>query len=108
MCRRASTTGGSPRSVPGGSRFVRRARPPAYDRRLLGGKAVLIAVALLLAVPACAAAKDRIVLTGPVVVGPTETVGNVVAFDGNVTNRGRVTSDVVAFNGDVRVPGRVG
>jgi hypothetical protein len=75
----------------------------------VGRKAVLIAVALLLALPACAAAKDRIVITGPVLVGPTETVGNVVAFDGNVTIRGRVTSDVVAFNGDVRVPGgRVG
>lgn len=75
----------------------------------MGRKAVLIAVALLLALPACAAAKDRIVITGPVLVGPTETVGNVVAFDGNVTIRGRVTSDVVAFNGDVRVPGgRVG
>jgi hypothetical protein len=69
----------------------------------------LIAVALVLAVPASAAAKDRIVLTGPVVVGSTETVSNVVAFDGSVTIRGRVTSDVVAFNGDVRVPGgRVG
>jgi hypothetical protein len=76
---------------------------------VVGRKAILIAVALLLALPACAAAKDRIVLTGPVLVGPTETVGNVVAFDGNVTIRGRVTSDVVAFNGDVRVPGgRVG
>jgi hypothetical protein len=75
----------------------------------VGWKAVLIAVALVLAVPASAAAKDRIVLTGPVVVGPTESVGNVVAFDGNVTIRGRVTSDIVAFNGDVRVPGgRVG
>jgi hypothetical protein len=87
---------------------VQRAPPPAYDRPLLSRKAVLIGLALLLAVPASAAAKDRIVLTGPVVVGPTETVGNVVAFDGNVTIRGRVTSDVVAFNGDVRVPGRVG
>jgi hypothetical protein len=75
----------------------------------VGWKAVLIAVALVLGVPASAAAKDRIVLTGPVVVGSTETVGNVIAFDGNVTIRGRVTSDVVAFNGDVRVPGgRVG
>jgi hypothetical protein len=75
----------------------------------VGWKALLIAVALVLAVPASAAAKDRIVLTGPVVVGSTETVSNVVAFDGSVTIRGRVTSDVVAFNGDVRVPGgRVG
>jgi hypothetical protein len=75
----------------------------------VGLKALLIAVALVLAVPASAAAKDRIVLTGPVVVGSTETVSNVVAFDGSVTIRGRVTSDVVAFNGDVRVPGgRVG
>jgi hypothetical protein len=76
---------------------------------MVGRKAVLIAVTLLFALPACAAAKDRIVITGPVLVGPTETVGTVVAFDGNVTIRGRVTSDVVAFNGDVRVPGgRVG
>jgi hypothetical protein len=75
----------------------------------MGRKAVLIVVALVLAVPTSAAAKTRIVLSGPVVVGPTETVSDVVAFDGDVTIRGHVTSDVVAFNGDVRVPGgRVG
>ena len=63
---------------------------------------------MLLALPATASAdgpKDQVVLTGNVVVGPNETAGTIVVFDGPVTIRGLVTGDVVAFHGPVRVLG---
>lgn len=44
-------------------------------------------------------------ITGNVVVGPAQTAGTIVIFDGPVTIRGHVTGDVIAFHGPVRVLG---
>jgi cytoskeletal protein CcmA (bactofilin family) len=66
---------------------------------------VLIA-AVALAVPApAAAARDQVVISGSVVVGPGQTAGDVVIADGPVTISGRVTGDVVVAHGRVRILG---
>jgi hypothetical protein len=50
---------------------------------------------------------DRIVLVGSVLVGPDETVNDLIVVDGDVTIRGRVTGDVVVVDGDVTIRGSV-
>ena len=67
---------------------------------------------LLLAVAAPAEAKsgdDRVVVTGPVVIGPGQTAADVVVAHGDVTvaARGRVTGDLIVASGKVRVAGNV-
>jgi cytoskeletal protein CcmA (bactofilin family) len=51
--------------------------------------------------------KDRIVLSGPVLVDRGETSGSVVVADGDVTIRGTVDGDVVVADGDVTIRGTV-
>src|SRR5688500_1392536 len=75
-------------------------------------KRLLVALALLRtlapAAPAPAAdPQERIVLSGPVTVGPDETSGTVVVASGDVLVRGTVDGDVVALDGDVTVRGRI-
>lgn len=71
--------------------------------------ALLLGVLAIVTVPGmAAAADDRIVVSGPVVVPRAETVGDVVVVDGPVTVLGRVTGDVVAVSGPVRIAGTVG
>jgi cytoskeletal protein CcmA (bactofilin family) len=75
---------------------------------MLRGLAFLtcLVAAVALAAPATAAgARDQVVITGSVVVGPGQTVGDVVIADGPVTISGRVTGDVVVANGRVRILG---
>ncbi len=67
---------------------------------------VIVAAAVALGAPATAsAAKDQVVVTGSVVVGPQQTAGDVVILDGPVTILGRVKGNVVAVNGRVRILG---
>lgn len=75
----------------------------------------LLALGLLLslAIPAGAPAqadakpKDRVVITGPVVVDRGDTAGDVVVVDGDVLVRGTVKGDLVVVNGEVTLRGRV-
>ena len=65
-------------------------------------------LALLAASPAHAAdGDDRVVITGPVTIGPDEVAQDVVVVDGDVTVRGRVSGDLVAVNGTVTITGTV-
>ena len=77
-------------------------------RRLL----ILVGLLLLVAaVPAPAQAKDddRVVIHGPVEIGPGQTAGDVIVAHGDVTvaARGRVSGDLIVASGDVRVAGSV-
>jgi cytoskeletal protein CcmA (bactofilin family) len=65
----------------------------------------LIAVIALVAPATASAARDQIVISGSVRVGPQETAGDVVILDGPVTILGRVTGNVVAVSGRVRIIG---
>src|SRR5512132_2791371 len=67
--------------------------------------AVLVAGVALAAPTTAAAARDQVVVSGSVVVGPGQTVGDVVIADGPVTISGRVTGDVVVAHGRVRILG---
>ena len=79
-------------------------------------RAVLVALCLALLLPATAlgqgsrggSAKDWVTVTGPVTVGPNQTVGNLIVIDGDVRVDGRVRGDLVAVYGDVRLSGTVG
>jgi cytoskeletal protein CcmA (bactofilin family) len=74
--------------------------------RLLALAAVLVAgIAVVAPGVASADPRDQIVVSGSVVVGPRETVGDVVILDGPVTILGRVRGDVVAVSGRVRILG---
>jgi len=81
----------------------------------LAGQIRLLAVALLLclAIPAVAPAKaddktkERVVITGPVVVERGDTSGDVVVLDGDVLVRGTVDGDLIVVKGDVTLRGRV-
>lgn len=66
-----------------------------------------LSLALLPADQAHAKAKDQVVLSGSVDVGPGETAGTVVSVDGPVNIAGHVTGDLVAVSGPVRITGRV-
>ena len=66
---------------------------------------VLVAAVALAAPATAAGARDQVVITGSVVVGPRQTVGDVVIVDGPVTILGRVTGDVVVVHGRVRILG---
>ena len=73
---------------------------------------ILAALALVVsgASPALAAAdepKDRVVVSGDVVVTEGEIVGDIVIFDGSVEVEGHVHGSVVAFSGPVRISGTV-
>ena len=74
--------------------------------RLLVLVAVVVA-GLAVVAPGAASAdpRDQVVVSGSVVVGPRETVGDVVILDGPVTILGRVRGDVVAVSGRVRIVG---
>jgi hypothetical protein len=54
-----------------------------------------------------AAGAEQVVLTGRVVVGPNDSVGTVVIFDGPAIIAGRVHGDVVVFNGATDISGTV-
>lgn len=78
--------------------------------------ALLAAACVAAAVPAGAAptgtqprGRDdtQVVVTGRVVVGPNERVGDVVILNGDALINGRVDGSVFALNGDVRVGGSV-
>jgi cytoskeletal protein CcmA (bactofilin family) len=88
---------------------LRAAVGDGYGRgAMLRGLASLTVVvaAVALAVPATAVgARDQVVITGSAVVGPRQTVGDVVVVHGPVTIRGRVKGDVVAADGRVRILG---
>jgi hypothetical protein len=79
-------------------------------------RAVLVALCLALLLPATAlgqgprggSAEDWVTVTGPVTVGPNQTVGDLIVIDGDVRVDGRVRGDLVAVNGDVRLSGTVG
>src|SRR3954447_26136084 len=76
-------------------------------RRLLAGCACLL-IAFALATPAQAkASDDRVVVEGPVTIGPRELAGDVVVVHGDVTVAGRVTGDLVVVSGKLRVLGSV-
>lgn len=73
-----------------------------------------VGVLLCLAIPAIAAAqasaadpKERIVITGPVLVDKGDTAGDVVVLDGDVLVRGTVDGDLIVASGDVTLRGRV-
>jgi hypothetical protein len=73
---------------------------------------LLVALVLLCTLAPAASAQaadpdERIVVSGPVTVGPDETSGTVVVASGDVLVRGTVDGDVVALDGDVTVRGRV-
>lgn len=71
---------------------------------------VAVPVMVALAHPAMAAsssADPQIVLTGQVVVGQGETVGDVVIVNGPTTIDGTVKGSLTSFNGDVSISGRV-
>ena len=74
--------------------------------RLLVLVAVVVA-GLAVVAPGAASAdpRDQVVVSGSVVVGPRETVGDVVILDGPVTILGRVRGHVVAVSGRVRIVG---
>ena len=74
--------------------------------RLLGLVVVVVAgIALVAPEAASADPRDQVVVSGSVVVGPRQTVGDVVILDGPVTILGRVRGDVVAVSGRVRIVG---
>jgi hypothetical protein len=50
---------------------------------------------------------EQVVLTGRVVVGPNDSAGTVVIFDGPALIAGRVHGDVVVFNGATDISGTV-
>ncbi|MEA2189821.1 MAG: hypothetical protein QOK16_4832 [Solirubrobacteraceae bacterium] len=75
-------------------------------------RAVLFALlALSLILPANAFAanddKERIVLLGPVLVGPNETTSDVIVGQGDVNVRGNVNGDIIVADGDVTIRGKV-
>ncbi|MDQ4049450.1 MAG: polymer-forming cytoskeletal protein [Actinomycetota bacterium] len=77
-------------------------------RRLLAGSACLLM--MVLASPADAASgNDRVVIEGPVTIGPGQRAGDVVVAHGNVTvaRRGQITGDLVVASGKVRILGTV-
>jgi len=88
------------------------AQPMLARRTRLLAVAMLLCVALLSlaagAAPAQAAdPKDRVVITGPVLVDNGETAGDVVVVDGDVLVRGTVKGDLFVLNGNVTLRGRV-
>lgn len=77
-------------------------------RRLFVGCVCLLALAL--AGPADAkSGKDRIVIEGPVTIGPGERAGDVLVADGDVTvaSQGEITGDLAVASGKVRILGSV-
>jgi hypothetical protein len=78
---------------------------------------VFAALAVLVAAPAAAAPEGaqprdgdddaQVVVTGRVVVGAEEAVGNVVILNGDARINGSVDGSVFALNGDVRISGSV-
>jgi len=98
------------RSLPGRLRLVTSARPrlaPLIRLLLLG---LLLCLSLLAVAPAQADAadpKERVVITGPVLVDKGETSGDVVVIDGDVLVRGTVDGDLVVINGEVTLRGTV-
>src|SRR4051794_23572652 len=77
-------------------------------RRLLAGCVCLLLLGL--AAPAQAkAADDRVVIEGPVTIGPGQRADDVVVAHGDVTvaSGGLVTGDLVVASGDVRILGTV-
>ena len=82
----------------------------------LASRSRLLVVGLLLclAIPVVAPAqadadgpKERVVITGPVVVERGDTSGDVVVIDGDVLVRGTVDGDLVVINGEITLRGRV-
>src|SRR4051794_5633934 len=77
-------------------------------RRLLVGSVCLLG--LVLATPAQAkSGDDRVVIEGPVTIGPGQHAGDVVVAHGDVTvaPRGVVTGDLIVASGNVRIFGTV-
>lgn len=71
---------------------------------------LLAALLICVVVPASASAadpKERVVITGPVVVERGETSGDVIVADGDVLVRGTVDGDLVVANGEVTLRGTV-
>jgi hypothetical protein len=65
-------------------------------------------LALVVASPAYAAdADDRVVLTGPLTIGPGEVAHDVVVIDGDVRVSGRVSGDLVVIRGKLNLAGTV-
>jgi hypothetical protein len=67
----------------------------------------VLCLVLATAAPALGAPRDRIVLSGAVVVRPGELVSDVVIANGPVAVAGRASGDVVALHGRVTITGRV-
>jgi cytoskeletal protein CcmA (bactofilin family) len=77
-------------------------------KRLVLGFACLLV--LVLAAPAMAkSGDDRVVITGPVTIGPGQTAGDVFVAHGDVTVAagGRITGDLAVASGKVRIAGAV-
>ncbi len=71
---------------------------------------LLVALLVCVAVPASASAadpKERIVITGPVVIDRGDTSGDVVVLDGDVVVRGTVDGDLFVGDGEVTLRGTV-
>jgi hypothetical protein len=71
---------------------------------------LFVALFVCLAVPASASAadpKERVVITGPVVVERGTTSGDVIVIDGDVLVRGTVDGDLFVVNGEVTLRGTV-
>lgn len=73
-------------------------------------RVLLTALLMCVVIPASASAadpKERVVITGPVVVERGETSGDVVVIDGDVLVRGTVDGDLVVVDGEVTLRGTV-
>jgi cytoskeletal protein CcmA (bactofilin family) len=76
---------------------------------------VALALLILAFAPASAAGQaadgsfsgDRVVITGPVIIGSGESADDVVVIDGPVSVAGRVRGDLVVVSGKLRISGTV-
>jgi len=98
------------RALPGIVPLVTQSRPRLARQIRLLTLGLLLCLAIPAVAPALADAagpKERIVITGPVVVDRGDTTGDIVVLDGNVLVRGTVKGDLVVLNGTVTLRGTV-
>ncbi|MDQ3677755.1 MAG: hypothetical protein M3401_13315 [Actinomycetota bacterium] len=76
-------------------------------RLLASGLLLCLAMSAVAAAQADAKPKERVVITGPVLVERGDTAGDVVVIDGDVLVRGTVDGDLIVVNGELTLRGRV-
>jgi hypothetical protein len=78
-------------------------------RRFLAGSACLFLLVLASPADAADSGTDRVVIQGPVTIGPGERAGDVVVAHGDVSvaRGGQITGDLVVASGNVRILGVV-